>query len=79
MFISKCFTFTGDVIGALVRRIISQIMQVRNLVLTVMGLGQPPSASQKAGLVRDAFGLHKMMVIVTASGKVCNINRNNNV
>lgn len=49
-------------------------MQVRNLVLTVMGLGQPPSASQKAGLVRDAFGLHKMMVIVTASGKVCNHN-----
>lgn len=37
-----------------------------------MGLGAPPSASQKAGLVRDAFGLHKMIVAVTASGKVQN-------
>lgn len=35
-----------------------------------MGLGPPPSATQKAGLVRDAFGLHKIILIVTTSGKV---------
>lgn len=39
----------------------------------VLGLGAPPSFSQKAGLVRDDFGLHKMMVILTESGKMFGI------
>lgn len=56
--------------GALIRRISSQISHIRNVLLTVFGFGAPPSASQKAGLIRDAFGLHKMIVIVTESGKV---------
>jgi ER membrane protein complex subunit 1 len=43
---------------------------VKNVVLHVLGLGPPPSFSQKAGLVRDDFGLHKMMVILTDSGKM---------
>lgn len=38
-----------------------------------MGLGAPPSYSQRAGLVRDDFGLHKMMVIMTKSGKLFGI------
>lgn len=38
-----------------------------------MGLGPPPSATQKAGLVRDAFGLHKLIVILTTSGKMFGI------
>lgn len=38
-----------------------------------MGLGPPPSATQKAGLVRDAFGLHKLIVVVTTSGKIFGI------
>lgn len=38
-----------------------------------MGLGPPLSATQKAGLVRDAFGLHKLIVVVTTSGKVFGI------
>ena len=42
----------------------------KNIVLHVLGLGPPPSFQQKAGLVRDDFGLHKMMVILTKSGKM---------
>lgn len=63
----------GDVFGALVRRISSQIFHVKNIFLTVLGLGAPPSASQKAGLVRDAFGLHKMIVVITETGKIFGI------
>lgn len=46
---------------------------VKNVVLHVLGLGPPPSFSQQAGLVRDDFGLHKMMVILTQSGKLFGI------
>jgi ER membrane protein complex subunit 1 len=46
---------------------------VKNIVLHVLGLGPPPSFSQRAGLVRDDFGLHKMMVILTKSGKLFGI------
>lgn len=43
---------------------------MRNLVLAVLGMGAPQSATQRAGLVRDSFGLHKMLVVATESGKV---------
>lgn len=46
---------------------------VKNVVLQVLGLGPPESFSQKAGLVRDDFGLHKMMVILSESGKLFGI------
>lgn len=46
---------------------------IKNVVLHVLGLGPPPSFSQRAGLVRDDFGLHKMMVILTKSGKLFGI------
>jgi ER membrane protein complex subunit 1 len=46
---------------------------VKNIVLHVLGLGPPPSFSERAGLVRDDFGLHKMMVILTESGKLFGI------
>lgn len=39
----------------------------------MVGGGPAPSASQKAGLVRDDFGLHKMIVAVTKSGKLFGI------
>ncbi|XP_058467728.1 ER membrane protein complex subunit 1 isoform X2 [Malaya genurostris] len=63
----------GDVFGALQRRISSQISHVKNLVLHVLGLGPAPSKAQKAGLVRDDFGLHKMLVVVTSRGKIFGI------
>jgi ER membrane protein complex subunit 1 len=55
------------------RRLHSQYGLVKNIVLHLLGLGPPPSFSQRAGLVRDDFGLHKMMVIMTESGKLFGI------
>lgn len=55
------------------RRLHSQYGTVKNIVLHLLGLGPPPSFSQRAGLVRDDFGLHKMMVILTKSGKLFGI------
>lgn len=55
------------------RRLHSQYGMAKNIVLHVLGLGPPPSFSEKAGLVRDDFGLHKMMVILTNSGKLFGI------
>ncbi|XP_055615709.1 ER membrane protein complex subunit 1 isoform X2 [Toxorhynchites rutilus septentrionalis] len=63
----------GDVFGALQRRIYNQISHVKNLALHVLGLGPAPSKAQKAGLVRDDFGLHKMIVVITKSGKIFGI------
>lgn len=60
----------GNVLGSLYRRIHSQITHIRNVFLTVIGLGASPSDSEKAGLVRDSFGLHKMIVTITKSGKL---------
>lgn len=55
------------------RRLHSQYGTIKNIALHVLGLGPPPSFSQRAGLVRDDFGLHKMMVIMTESGKLFGI------
>jgi hypothetical protein len=46
------------------------MLQLRALLLTILGLGEPPSAGQRAGLVRDEFGLHKMIVVASSAGKV---------
>lgn len=64
---------TADIWSSLYRRLHSQYGMVKNVVLHVLGLGAPPSFSQRAGLVRDDFGLHKMMVILTKSGKLFGI------
>lgn len=50
---------------------------MKSVFLHVLGLGPAPSANQKAGLIRDAFGLHKMMVVLTKSGKVFGIDNIN--
>lgn len=53
-----------------VHRLASQALQFKSILLTVLGFGAPPSADQRAGLVRDEFSLHKMIVAATAAGKV---------
>lgn len=53
----------------MIRRIFSQANQLRSLIQSAMGLS-PPQSSQRADLVRDEFGLHKMIVAVTSAGKV---------
>uniref|UniRef100_A0AAG5CQR0 ER membrane protein complex subunit 1 n=1 Tax=Anopheles atroparvus TaxID=41427 RepID=A0AAG5CQR0_ANOAO len=63
----------GDVFGAFQRRITAQVAHMKNLLLHILGVGPIPSKAQRAGLVRDDFGLHKMLIVVTASGKVFGI------
>uniref|UniRef100_A0A182QPM6 ER membrane protein complex subunit 1 n=1 Tax=Anopheles farauti TaxID=69004 RepID=A0A182QPM6_9DIPT len=63
----------GDVLGAFQRRLTAQVAHVKNLILHILGVGPAPSKAQRAGLVRDDFGLHKMLIVVTASGKVYGI------
>lgn len=64
--------FTGDIFGTLLRRISNQILQIRNIILTVIGLdAHRPDQAADVDLTRDAFGLHKMIVAVTEHGKVC--------
>ncbi|KAK7866597.1 hypothetical protein R5R35_010431 [Gryllus longicercus] len=59
--------------GMFTHRLLSQTLQLRLLILSILGLGDPPSAGQRAGLVRDEFGLHKMIVIATGVGKLFGI------
>jgi hypothetical protein len=69
--ISRLFLFfKAGFLGMFVHRLASQILQLRSLLLTIFGLGEPPSAGQRAGLVRDEFGLHKMIVAASSAGKV---------
>ncbi|XP_068157293.1 ER membrane protein complex subunit 1 isoform X1 [Drosophila tropicalis] len=63
-------SFERDIASAFLRRITTQAVQIRSLFLHVIGLGPPPSDTQRAGLVRDSFGLHKMLVLLTKSGKI---------
>lgn len=55
-----------------VRRLFSQIQQLRTLFATVFGVIESPSETTgtKSNLVRDQFGLHKIIVAVTSAGKV---------
>lgn len=55
-----------------VRRIFSQFQQLRILFATVLGVIESPSETTgiKSNLVRDQFGLHKIIVAVTSAEKV---------
>lgn len=55
-----------------VRRLFSQLQQLRILFATVFGVIESPSETTrtKSNLVRDQFGLHKLIVAVTSAGKV---------
>lgn len=55
-----------------VRRLFSQLQQLRTLFATVLGIIESPSETTgtKSNLVRDQFGLHKIIVAVTSAGKV---------
>ena len=61
----------------LIRRTSSQFLQLKSLVLTVLGVSEAetgkPRSSEKNALIRDAFGLHKIIVAVTKSGNVFGI------
>ncbi|KAG8036512.1 hypothetical protein G9C98_003834 [Cotesia typhae] len=61
-----------DVIGMFTRRLTAQMNQVRSLFQTTFDINLPQS-TQRADLVRDKFGLHKMIVVVTSAGKLFGI------
>ncbi|EDV92916.1 GH19025 [Drosophila grimshawi] len=60
----------GDIVTAFMRRITAQALQMKSMFLHLIGLGPPPTDTQRAGLVRDSFGLHKMLVLLTRAGKI---------
>lgn len=71
----KIFIILFYVAGAFsmfVRRLFSQLQQLRTLFATVLGMIESPSETTgtKSNLVRDQFGLHKIIVTVTSAGKV---------
>ncbi|XP_008550454.1 ER membrane protein complex subunit 1 [Microplitis demolitor] len=61
-----------DIIGMFLRRLTAQMNQVRSLFQTTFDINLPQS-NQRADLVRDKFGLHKMIVVVTSAGKLFGI------
>ncbi|XP_033226104.1 ER membrane protein complex subunit 1 isoform X2 [Belonocnema kinseyi] len=61
-----------NVIDMMLRRITSQANQLKTFLQSVLGLDTPQS-NQRADLVRDKFGLHKMIVAVTSCGKIFGI------
>ncbi|XP_039284689.1 ER membrane protein complex subunit 1 isoform X2 [Nilaparvata lugens] len=64
----------GGFVGMFVRRLMSQLLQLKSLLMSVVSLGE---AVEKDGLdvdlVRDEFGLHKLIVAVTSVGKLFGI------
>lgn len=61
----------AGVLGMFGRRLVSQALQAQHLLQTVFGLHDPiQPAGQRADLVRDDFGLHKMIVVATKAGKL---------
>lgn len=61
---------SGGCVGMFVRRVSSQLLQLQSLLLTVFGLREPTTKNGRADLVRDDFGLHKVIFAVTSVGKV---------
>ncbi|GAB1869371.1 ER membrane protein complex subunit 1 [Camponotus japonicus] len=61
-----------DVLSMFLRRITSQINQAKAFFQTILDLG-PQQSNQRIDLVRDKFGLHKMIIAVTSAGKLYGI------
>lgn len=53
----------------LIRRLTSQTNQAKTFLQAILGL-ELQQSNQRADLVRDKFGLHKMIVAVTSASKV---------
>jgi len=55
-----------------IHRLLSQLQQLRILFATILGVIESPyeKSGTKSNLVRDQFGLHKIIVAVTSAGKV---------
>lgn len=65
--IEREFKTSGDVLSMLYQRLASQAKQLSSLFFGGQLL------SQRSGLVRDEFGLHKLIVVATSVGKLFGI------
>ncbi|KAK9303009.1 hypothetical protein QLX08_005182 [Tetragonisca angustula] len=61
-----------DVLSMMFRRIGSQLKQAKTFLQSILSL-TPQQSNQRMDLVRDKFGLHKMIVLVTSAGKLYGI------
>lgn len=61
--------YLGDVLSMMFRRISSQFKQAKTFFQSILSF-TPQQSNQRTDLVRDKFGLHKMIVLVTSAGKV---------
>ncbi|KAK0181962.1 hypothetical protein PV327_000139 [Microctonus hyperodae] len=61
-----------DIIGMATRRLTAQANQLKSLFQSAFDMN-PQRRSQHADLVRDKFGLHKMIVVVTNAGELYGI------
>ncbi|XP_043801911.1 ER membrane protein complex subunit 1 isoform X1 [Apis laboriosa] len=61
-----------DVLSMMFRRISSQFKQAKTFFQSILNF-TPQQSNQRSDLVRDKFGLHKMIVLVTSAGKLYGI------
>ena len=61
-----------DVLSMMFRRVSSQFKQAKAFFQSILSL-TPQQSNQRSDLVRDKFGLHKMIVLVTSAGKLYGI------
>lgn len=51
------------------KRLLLQVVHFKHFLISLFGADS--SKLQRENLVRDSFGLHKIIIIVTSVGKVC--------
>ncbi|XP_066599406.1 ER membrane protein complex subunit 1 isoform X2 [Prorops nasuta] len=61
-----------DILGMTIRRINSQFNQAKSFLQSLLDFDNQ-QFNQRTDLVRDKFGLHKMIVVVTSAGKLYGI------
>ncbi|XP_034174844.1 ER membrane protein complex subunit 1 isoform X2 [Osmia lignaria lignaria] len=61
-----------DVLSMIFRRVSSQFKQAKAFFQLILNF-TPQQSNQRTDLVRDKFGLHKMIVVVTSPGKLYGI------
>ncbi|XP_014259413.1 ER membrane protein complex subunit 1 [Cimex lectularius] len=68
----------GGILGMVTRRLSSQVLQAKNLFVTVLGLKDSTiEPGVRKDLVRDSFGFHKLILVVTSAMKIFGIDNEN--
>ncbi|KAL1121968.1 hypothetical protein AAG570_003376 [Ranatra chinensis] len=67
----------GGMLGMFVRRVSSQLVQLRTFVGHLLGLQDGGALGSRTDMVKDPFGLHKLIVVVTRVAKIYGIDNKN--